>query len=162
MVFLVNDMASFSPQQENKNSERLLKKLKQGLEALALELSSKDLKLVILHGLPFAREAKCDPETAIPQWFNPFGSQSCPMPNRKQSLDRRKKLDEVLLPLQKEKGVTIVDLFDIFCPTEICSYVSIDGQILYRDEHSHPSIEAARLSASKIRIHLLETRNPYQ
>jgi hypothetical protein len=39
-----------------------------------------------------------------------------------------------------------VDLFDLFCPERSCTYRSADRQILYRDEHSHPSKQAVRLA----------------
>lgn len=47
--------------------------------------------------------------------------------------------------------VSVVDLMDVFCPYTLCTYEASNGQILYRDEWSHPSVEAARLAAPVIR-----------
>ena len=53
--------------------------------------------------------------------------------------------------LQKSGNFTVIDLFDIFCPGLVCNYNANDGTVLYRDEFSHPSEAAVRLSAPLIR-----------
>jgi hypothetical protein len=103
-----------------------------------------------LDGIPLAREANCKPVNAARQWFNSFSDQ-CDLPDRKESLLRRKPLDDALFELQRREYIKVVDLFMIFCPKERCTYNAYDGSILYRDEFSHPSIEAAKLSSGIIR-----------
>lgn len=68
------------------------------------------------------------------------------MPDKEQTLARRKELDIALRELEKENKLIAVDLIDIFCPHSKCTYYSQNGMMLYRDEWSHPSVEAARLS----------------
>jgi peptidoglycan/LPS O-acetylase OafA/YrhL len=148
-VFLVNDMAGFSPLKRTSENDIYFQEFRDDLVSFSESLSSRELNLAVLHGNPFAREANCKPNAAMRQWFHPFGS-PCKMPGRTASLQRRKALDEFLHSLEKEGKITIVDLFDIFCPGRICSYNAVNGDLLYRDEYSHPSVEAARLSAPVI------------
>ena len=124
--------------------------MRESLERLSRKLSAKEVRLAILHGIPFAREANCQPVVAAKQWFSPFGG-PCKLPNRSESLMRRDNLDKVLISLQERGVLSIVDLFDVFCPDEQCTYNARNGQLLYRDESSHPSVEAVRLSAKTIR-----------
>jgi hypothetical protein len=113
----------------------------------------------VLNGLPFAREANCHPASAVPQWFSPFGG-PCLMPDRAESLRRRQPLDEVLGDLQTQGTLQVVDLFDLFCPEGDCTYRARSGEILYRDEHSHPSQEAVQLAAPLIRKVLMAPAVP--
>ena len=149
-VFLINDMAEFSSKDNLFEKEEKLKQLESNLRKLSSKLSKKKVQLAVLHGNPFAREAKCKPVMAIRQWFSPF-SWRCKLPSRSESLLRRTDLNNLLLSLEAKGKLQIVDLFDVFCPEEQCTYYSQNGQILYRDEYSHPSVEAARLSAPIIR-----------
>lgn len=157
-VFLINDMALLSPEQPTAASRERLAQLRRGLQRLSTELSERGISLAVLHGNPFAREAECQPATAADQWFTPFGTR-CSMPGRTASLVRRKRLDDLLTELEAQGRLTVVDLFDIFCPKERCSYNASDGQLLYRDEFSHPSVEAVRLSAERIRWTLTSRPN---
>ena len=102
--------------------------------------------MAILNGNPFAREANCNPQSALSQWYSPFGKKKCEIPNRETTLERRKNLDKVLQKVSTTSGVKTVDLLGVFCPFEECTYFAKDGSILYRDEWSHPSVEAAKLS----------------
>ncbi|GBF55295.1 hypothetical protein N0824_03172 [Microcystis sp. 0824] len=149
-VFLINDMAEFSPKYRTSETNEMLKQLESGLEALSGQLSARGIQLAILHGLPFAREAHCQPVIAAKQWFHLFGG-PCQLPSRRESLLRRDNLNKVLVSLEAEGKLHIVDIFDVFCPEEQCTYNTRNGQILYRDEFSHPSVEAARLSSPIIR-----------
>ena len=81
---------------ELKQSEhnKKFKQLENGLRTLSAQLQG--IRLAILHGNPFAREAKCNPVMAIKQWFSLF-SQRCKFPNRSESLLRRTNLNKVLL-----------------------------------------------------------------
>ncbi len=149
-VFLVNDMAMFSPPRQGPQSRLILNTLEDGLSELSEGLARRGVRLAVLHGLPFAREADCHPASAVPQWFSPFGG-PCQMPGREESLRRRQPLDDLLSTLQHQGRLQVVDLFDLFCPEAACSYRGGAGEILYRDEHSHPSVSAARLAAPVIR-----------
>ena len=149
-VFLINDMAEFSPKYRTSETNKMLKQLESGLEALSDNLSSKGVRLAILHGNPFAREANCQPVIASKQWFHIFGG-PCQLPSRSESLLRRDNLNKVLVSLEAEGKLRIIDIFDIFCPEDQCTYNATNGQILYRDEFSHPSVEGVRLSSPIIR-----------
>jgi hypothetical protein len=93
-VFLVNDMSEFSPKDRTPDTNKKFKQLENGLRTLSAQLQG--IRLAILHGNPFAREAKCNPVMAIKQWFSLF-SQRCKFPNRSESLLRRTNLNKVLL-----------------------------------------------------------------
>jgi peptidoglycan/LPS O-acetylase OafA/YrhL len=150
-VFLINDLALFLPETASNVSEQnFLRQLSEGLAKQSHQLSGRGIKLVVLDALPFAREAECEPSAAEQQWFTPFGG-PCRFISRQQTLRRRAKLDETLTTLRDQKGIAVVDLIDVFCPGKICTYDSSNGQMLYRDVWSHPSVEAARLSAPFIR-----------
>jgi hypothetical protein len=149
-VFLVSDVAELSPKYTTSETEESLKQLKNGLEALSAQLSPKGIQLAVLHGNPFAREANCQPVIASKQWFAPFGG-PCQFPSRSESLLRRDNLNKVLVSLKTEGKLHVVDIFDVFCPEEQCTYIAKNGQFLYRDEFSHPSVEGVRLSAPIIR-----------
>lgn len=149
-VFLVNDMASFSPKILSTDSRAELDLLKFELDNFSFELSKRNIKLAILHGNPFAREVNCEPAVTVKQWFSPFGGK-CSFMTREATLKRRISLDRILKDLEKQNKITVVDLFDIFCPETVCSYRSKNGEMLYRDAFSHPSVEAARLSSLVIR-----------
>jgi len=149
-VFLINDMAEFSPNQQTAESKKTLATIKAGLQQLATKLSKNEIHVAVLHGNPFAREANCKPLNAAKQWFNEL-SDKCSLPDRSTSLLRRKPLDNTLSQLEKKGYIKVIDLFDIFCPYSQCTYNAANGSILYRDEYSHPSVEAARLSSETIR-----------
>lgn len=149
-VFLINDMAGFSPKEPSNKSKEDITALKSGIQHFSSELFRKGIHVAVLHGNPFAREANCKPLNASKQWFNRF-SNKCILPGRKESLLRRKPLDDALSDLQRQNFVKVIDLFDIFCPQDHCTYNAKNGDILYRDEFSHPSVEAARLSSEVIR-----------
>jgi peptidoglycan/LPS O-acetylase OafA/YrhL len=154
LVFLVNYLEEFSPKQQTSETNERLQQLKSGLNKLSNSLSARKIRLVMLHGLPFAREANCQPVIAANQWFAPFGSR-CKIPDRNESLLRRDNLNQVLVSLETARKLRIVDVFDIFCPEQQCTYNAKNGQFLYRDELSHPSVEGVRLAAPTIRKVLL-------
>lgn len=159
-VFLINDMAEFSPKTKSSESTMSLHQLERGLDKLSGGLSEKGIRLAILHGNPFAREANCRPESAA-QWFTPFGG-PCKLPNRSQSLLRREDLNRILTSMEAQGKIRIVDLFDVFCPEERCTYTARNGQLLYRDEFSHPSVEGVRLSSPLIRKVLTSSDHLYK
>ena len=158
-VFLVNDMVMFSPPSQGPGSRLILQTLRVGLTDFSASLARRGVRLAVLNGLPFAREANCHPASAVPQWFSPFGG-PCLMPDRAESLRRRQPLDEVLGDLQTQGTLQVVDLFDLFCPEGDCTYRARSGEILYRDEHSNPSQEAVQLAAPLIRKVLMAPAVP--
>ena len=158
-VFLVNDMVMFSPPSQGPGSRLILQTLRVGLTDFSASLARRGVRLAVLNGLPFALEANCHPASAVPQWFSPFGG-PCLMPDRAESLRRRQPLDEVLGDLQTQGTLQVVDLFDLFCPEGDCTYRARSGEILYRDEHSHPSQEAVQLAAPLIRKVLMAPAVP--
>jgi peptidoglycan/LPS O-acetylase OafA/YrhL len=150
-VFLITDIAIFLPESASNVSEQnFLRQLSAGLAKLSQRLSERGIRLVVLDGLPFAREAECEPAVAKQQWFTPFNG-PCHFISKQQTLRRRAELDEMLASLRNQRKITVVDLIEVFCPGKVCTYDSSDGQMLYRDAWSHPSVEAARLSAPIIR-----------
>ncbi|MGB3200211.1 MAG: SGNH hydrolase domain-containing protein, partial [Nodosilinea sp.] len=142
--------AWLSPKDKTAETEIALNQLATGLDSFSDSLANRGVKLAVLHGNPFAREAYCKPSVAVKQWFQPFND-SCKLPDRSESLVRRDGLDRVLKALEKKGKIRIVDLFDVFCPSNRCTYNAANDELLYRDEYSHPSVEAARLSAPVIR-----------
>ena len=150
IVFLVDDLANFSPETKSNDSDENLRQLGEGLDNFSHQLSERGIRLVVLDGLPFAREAECEPSDAKQQWFTRFGG-PCHFISKQETLRRRAKLDETLTTLSNQRKIAVVDLMDVFCPGKMCTYESSNGQMLYRDDSSHPSVEAARLSAPIIR-----------
>jgi peptidoglycan/LPS O-acetylase OafA/YrhL len=150
-VFFINDIAAHLPESASNDSEqKFLRQLNEGLAQFSQRLSERGIRLVVLDGLPFAREAECEPAVAKQQWFAPFGG-PCHFISKQQTLRRRAELDKMLTTLRNQRKIAVVDLIDVFCPGKVCTYDSSDGQMLYRDVWSHPSVEAARLSAPIIR-----------
>ena len=150
-VFLVDDLAVYLPNgASGASGNAVYQQLHAGLSRMSLELSKRGIRLVVLDGLPFARDAGCGPSVGDKQWFAPFGP-PCHFLSKEETLQRRAKLDQMLTDLSNQGKIKVVDLMDIFCPGKICTYDSANGEILYRDEESHPSIAAARLSAPIIR-----------
>jgi peptidoglycan/LPS O-acetylase OafA/YrhL len=150
-VFMINDMAGFSPEKSSSSSQERLALLVQGLKHIAASLAEKGIRLAVLNGLPFTRDANCDPASAISQWYAPFGSPGCKFYSREETLDRRRKLSDELFSLEHSGILHVVDLLNVFCDKLVCDYETSDGVVLYRDVWSHPSVEAARLSSEAIR-----------
>jgi peptidoglycan/LPS O-acetylase OafA/YrhL len=149
-LFLIDDLSNFSPSKRMPVGDAVIKKLHVEFSQFAKKLNKKGIKLAVLHAIPFARDAQCPPIVASDQWYNSL-SNSCIFFSRKQTLARRASLDSMFKDLQKTGNFTVVDLLDIFCPGLVCNYNANDGTVLYRDEFSHPSEAAVRLSAPLIR-----------
>jgi hypothetical protein len=149
-VFLINRLDFLSPKRASSETLENLQKFKNALASLSEELSKKGIRLAVLHGIPFAHEAQCTPAMAAKQWFTPFGTH-CKVPNKIESLKRRENLHNMFASLEAERKLQAIDIFDVFCPNDQCTYNAKDGEFLYRDEFSHPSVEAARLSSPIIR-----------
>lgn len=147
-VLIINGMTSYAPQSQALEGKQRLNELEAELESFSSELMKSGISLVMVHRLPLTGEANCHPNISIPQWYQPFGQANCNKIDRNEALHQRKVLSELLLKLSNQ--VSTVDLFDIFCPAEKCTSLSRDGIVLYRDEFSHPSVEAAKLSQFKL------------
>ncbi|WP_157900301.1 acyltransferase family protein [Rhodoferax koreense] len=142
-VFLMSDLHDFSPSKASLESRDLIGRYRSELSGMAQQLGRRRVKLAVLHGNPFAREAQCEPAIALAQWFSPFG-RPCNFYGKEDTLQRRRPLDIALKSLGSQ--IVIVDLLDVFCPSATCNYEGKSGEVLYRDGWSHPSAEAARLS----------------
>lgn len=149
-VFLVSDLAILSPDKTSPSSERDLNELKEALAKFSDRLSEQGIGLAVLDGVPFGRNTGCVPETAARQWFAPLGG-PCQFFTKQQILGRSERLDQILSVLSTQGKLTIVNVMDVFCPTNMCTYFASNGQLLYRDIWSHPSVEAVRLAAPLIR-----------
>jgi len=148
-VLLINDLAGYSPRKVGPRLQAKLALYERGLRRFSAELAERGVGLAVVHGYPLVRELNCDPALAVGQWFTPFGS-PCQFPERAESLKRRALLDRMLTRLEGEGVIRLIDLFDLFCPGERCTYQAADGALLYRDVFSHPSIEAAEMAGPAI------------
>jgi len=146
-VFAANRFTNFAPPKSlARGLDSQLNRLENGLREFSSELASQGLRFAFLHIGSYGKAANCQPVIASKQWFSPFGG-PCKLPSRKELLTRRAPLDDMLKRLESEGVLQVVDLVDIFCPGKQCTYEAENGQILYRDEYGHPSVEASRLSA---------------
>jgi len=158
-VFLISDVADLSPRESTAEAAERLRQLRAGLERMSAELAKSGVRLAVMHGLPFMREANCEPALAARQWFSQVGGGPCRFLSKGETLLRRGALHQALTSGGLSDRITLVDLMPVFCPGESCRYDLDDGLMLYRDVWSHPSVEAARLSAPIIQ-RLLATRPP--
>lgn len=151
ILFVIADLAYFVVDGTKAfgSEETALRSLQSSYATLGASVRSRGAELAVLNALPFARDANCSPEIAVPQWYNRLNN-ACDLPGRAESLERRAPLDSLLRELETAGLITVVDLFDAFCSQEPCEYVRPDGMYLYRDR-AHPSNEAARSVAGLIR-----------
>ena len=149
IVLLVNYLGEFSPAVWDQAATERLELLTAGLERFSAQLAQQDLSLAVVGPLPFAHDAVCDPSVASPQWFAPDGG-PCKFISRQDTIGRMELVSRAFSGLESRRVLEVVDLFDVFCGAEICSYINDQGTILYRDVYSHPSVEAARLSRPEI------------
>lgn len=141
VVIMINDGGDFSPKKHNTASEQRIRTLQKGLERLAEETAKRGIFIIYQSSIPFLRESNCTPDTAMPQWWNV--APPCTYYTRKESLERRRMYHESLLAIQSRfKNFAVLDLFDVFCPHEVCRLYRDKETFLYRDESSHPSVEA--------------------
>ena len=148
IVFIMSALEQF-----NKNDSDL-ELLEKGLREFSNLLSNQSLKLLFLHSLPSRFEDKNNNECGVVRgtksWFN--SSSSCkPIFKEKDTiLKERSKLSKLLNKLEKENILVSVDLINIFCPEEFCTFTNKEGIFLYRD-NVHPSVDAAELSSPLIK-----------
>jgi peptidoglycan/LPS O-acetylase OafA/YrhL len=150
-IFLVSDLAYFSPEVSVSDTLSRLQELQKGLTRFKRQYGASGVNIAILHGLPFARDANCDPVVASRQWFNSIGDGPCVFFSKEQTLKRRAGLDVALMNSSRDNGIEIVDLMPEFCPAKRCTYNGIGDIVLYRDSSSHPSLDAVRAVAPRLR-----------
>ncbi|SLN21096.1 O-acetyltransferase OatA [Roseovarius albus] len=148
LILMVSDLAELSPKYPA-DTEKRRQTYETGLRSLSTTLRASGLKLAVLGPLPLVREAECTPNVAISQWFAPKGG-PCHLYTRDETLKRLKPLQSQLTTLKEEGVLQFINLFGFFCPGPVCNYGTNDTIILYRDEWSHPSLEAARAVAPDV------------
>ena len=149
VVLMINDGAEFSPKEMDKALTDRLAVLREGLMRFAQKMLKRGIFVIYQSGNPFIRESECTPDTAMPQWWNFLRKPPCRYYTREDSLERRRPYHEALLDVQKRfSNFSVLDLFNIFCPTNepVCSFYNRQKVFLYRDEWSHPSVEASVLA----------------
>jgi hypothetical protein len=143
---MANDIAEFSPQTITEEQAERLDALKMGLSRIAQDMESRGIAVIFQTGIPFMREAGCSPDMAVTQWFELEGP-SCKYFTREYTEKRRSALQAMLQDVQvKHRNFYVLDLLDVFCPAQVCSFNGQNGEFLYRDEWSHPSVEANNLA----------------
>ncbi len=153
-LLMINDGADFSPKRPDDESRQALENLHKGLSRIAEDTRKRGILVIYQSGNPFLRESSCTPDTAMPQWWNFRNEPPCKYYTRDDSLERRRAYQETLLDVQRvNNNFFVLDLFDVFCPKDVCRFYNEQGTFLYRDEYSHPSVEANMLA----RPLLLET-----
>jgi hypothetical protein len=75
----------------------------------------------------------------------------CTLFSEGETIARSANLHNMLSNLEDQNYIVLIDLLNIFFPEDVCGYQLSDGTVMYRDEWSHPSVEAARHSATIIR-----------
>ena len=136
------DLHKFLDISSGYKNKKISREFNQGLQFLNKKLIQKNIKFLILDALPLAREAKCDPNSAIDQWYNYLNSERCVFPSRKITLSSRKRMHKEVF--KNLDNLYKIDLFNDFCPDEECSYFDKETKnIIYRDAASHVSVEKA-------------------
>ncbi len=159
MLMIISDMSWLSPGPwERYSGAERAAQLRRSLVSMARPLARRDIALAVVDGVPFVRDAGCTPDATIPQWYK-RGATTCTFYTRAETKSRRRFARNVLEELSESGAITLIDVFDVFCPGSVCTYRASDGSILYRDEHSHPSREAMVLVAPVIRQSLLASSN---
>jgi len=147
VVIIINDDKDFSPKTPGSTQKQMLRDLRNGLTRMSEELSQKGIYIIYQNGIPFMLEANCTPDTAMPQWWNINNEPPCTYYTKEKTLSRLHLYNKLLVELQREyKNFFVLDLFEVFCSSEICKYFNEEGVFLYRDEYSHPSVEASLLA----------------
>lgn len=146
-LLLASDLAALSPLHSSDHTD--LAALESGLRRLSTGLEESGIGLALIGPLPFAREARCEPDLALPQWYAPGGG-PCHFLTRDESVTRLTPLNDLLKRLEAEGLVQMIAPFDLFCPGVNCGYMNSEGVMMFRDIWSHPSVEAAILMRSLI------------
>ncbi|MDH4199253.1 MAG: acyltransferase [Spirochaetia bacterium] len=147
VVLMINDGSEFSPKNMDDATNQKIIDLRKGLSRMIEKLKNRGIFIVYQSGNPFMREANCTPDMAMHQWWHILNEPPCTYYSRKESLKRRHTYNDLLLELQqKYSNFAVLELFDVYCPTDVCKFYNDKGIFLYRDEWSHPSVEANMLA----------------
>ncbi|BCM93166.1 O-acetyltransferase OatA [Abditibacteriota bacterium] len=151
VLLMINDSTGFSPQRQNEAARHDLNELGKGLSRISAEMATHGIYVIYQASNPFMRESGCTPDSAAPQWWSRFGKSPCRYYSRKASLERRRVYYDMLTELhRKYRNFFVLDLFDVFCPGDTCRFYNTEGIYLYRDENSHPSVEASVLARPRL------------
>ena len=149
VLVFINDLADLLPGDGHARvvQEDLLGPLEASLSAIADAMGRRGIAVLFQTSNPFLRDAHCSPDMAMRQWFNVGEPQLCTFYTREQTLARRAPLDDVLRQVSEQHpNFTVLDLMPIMCPDKVCGMTNREGAFLYRDEWSHPSVEANMLA----------------
>ena len=151
VLLMINYGAWFSPKKHYERSTQRIKDLQKGLARISEEMAKRGIYVIYQSSNPFMRESNCTPDTAMPQWWHIRNGPPCTYYTREESLERRRMYHDSLLELQsKFENFAVLDLFDVFCASEVCRFYNDKGIFLYRDEWSHPSVEATILAQPRL------------
>ncbi|AKI03379.1 putative acyltransferase (plasmid) [Hoeflea sp. IMCC20628] len=148
-VLLISDLAKLSPEQDNEWATKAREDLRKGLIEFSDQLALQDIGLSVLGPLPFIREADCTPQMALRQWRS-AGLSLCRYYSRDETVERFAPVTNLLGSLVTAGKIDVLDLFEVFCPDEVCEYTDNDGILLYRDVYSHASLKAAYRSRALV------------
>ncbi|PKA27043.1 acyltransferase [Leptospira sp. mixed culture ATI2-C-A1] len=145
-ILMVYDLSSVITEEDKMNL--FINELSQFVSTF----KSKKINVIFQHTIPLMRESNCNPDLAQIQWWHKFQEPPCLYFSKEETLSRRKPFHEKLLSIKNEhSNFYILDLMDIFCPEKECRFVNPKGDFLYRDEFSHPSVEASILAKTSLR-----------
>jgi peptidoglycan/LPS O-acetylase OafA/YrhL len=145
LLIMIDSLGDLSVQDHSATLDHV-DSFKRALTNIAGQMSAKGVHVIFQAGLPFMQDSGCSPDMAKPQWFNLAGPEICKYYSRTYSKQRLAPLNTILDDISKGyKNFHVLDLFDIYCPGEVCRLYNEDGIFLYRDG-IHPSVEANMLS----------------
>lgn len=149
IVIMLNDLSSLMPM--TTDNEEVVKEnrrlLEVGLVRLSKDLARRGIAVIFQAGSPLLRDAHCSPNEWQHHLLNLNGGESCRFYTRADTLARRRPLDELLERVRADnRNFTVVDLFPVLCPSEVCGMTNEERVFLYRDAESHPSVEANKLA----------------
>lgn len=143
VLLMISDSAHLAPLSQDTASQKQLNMLKLGLSKFTQHMNERGIIVIYQSSVPFIRESGCTPAAAVTQWWNIGGSSPCTYYSRQASLQRRHTYHQLLEDIALENSnFVILDLFDLFCPSDLCKFYDDNGVFLYRDQFAHPSIEA--------------------
>ncbi|TGM82302.1 acyltransferase [Leptospira mtsangambouensis] len=144
-ILMVYDLSSVISEEEKMNL--FISELSQFVSTF----KNKKINVIFQHTIPLMRESNCNPDLAQKQWWHKFQEPPCLYFSKEETLNRRRPFHDKLINLKKEhSNFYVLDLMDVFCPEKECQFVNKKGEFLYRDEYSHPSIEASILAKTSL------------
>jgi peptidoglycan/LPS O-acetylase OafA/YrhL len=147
VLIMINDLTPTMMDFAEGWAPERLAQLKKGLQRLADDLRPKGVQIIFQSQNPFMREARCVPEVAMSQWHWAGALSPCHYYSRSASIQRIRPLSDILEDVQRAyPNFHVLDLFPVMCPGNVCRFDDDQGTLLYRDEFSHPSVEANHLA----------------